>query len=140
MAVRIPEVTGGQPPAEPELVFQFDRGAAPYVPTPLAVGRWLYLWGDRGVVTCADAATGEIRWRGRVGGTFSASPIAVGGTIRNISADGEVVSLADGDTFEVLGRAALGEECRSTPAVVGERMVFRTVGRLLALDADPVAP
>jgi outer membrane protein assembly factor BamB len=137
VAVRIPEMGGGDPPVEPDLVFRLDRSAAPYVPTPLAVGGRLYLWGDRGVVTCVDAATGEIRWRGRVGGTFSASPIAVGGTIRNVSSEGEVVTLADGDAFEVLGRATLGEECRSTPAVVGDRIVFRTVGRLLAIDALP---
>jgi outer membrane protein assembly factor BamB len=136
VAVRVPEVVAGVAPVEPELVYRLDRSAAPYVPTPLAVGARLYLWGDRGVVTCVDAATGEVRWRGRVGGTFSASPIAVGGTIRNVSADGEVVTLADGDAFEVLGRAALGEECRATPAVVGGRMVFRTVGRLLAIDAE----
>jgi hypothetical protein len=79
---------------------------------------------------------GEVRWRGRVGGTFSASPIAVGGTIRNVSADGELVTLAAGDAFEVLGRAALGEECRATPSVVGGRMVIRTVGRLIAVDAE----
>jgi len=137
VAVRVPETATDANPAEPELVFRLDRSAAPYVPTPLAVGERLYLWGDRGVVTCVDAATGEVRWRGRVGGTFSASPIAVGGTIRNISADGEVVTLADGDDFEVLGRAALGEECRATPAVVGGRMVFRTASRLIALDAEP---
>jgi outer membrane protein assembly factor BamB len=136
VAVRMPDAGAGGPSAEPELVFQLDRSVAPYVPTPLVVGERLYLWGDRGVVTCADAATGAIRWRGRVGGTFSASPIAVGGTIRNVSADGEVVTLADGDAFEVLGRAALGEECRATPAVVGGRMVFRTVGRLVAIDAE----
>jgi len=135
VAVRIPDAVSAGPPPEPEIVFQLDRSAAPYVPTPLVVGERLYLWGDRGVVTCADAATGAIRWRGRVGGMFSASPIAVGGTIRNVSADGEVVTLADGDGFEVLGRAALGAECRATPAVVGGRMVFRTVDRLVAVDA-----
>ena len=136
VAVRVPVVTAAAEPTEPELVFRIDRSAAPYVPTPLAVGERLYLWGDRGVVTCVDAATGEVRWRGRVGGTFSASPIAVGGTIRNVSADGEMVTLADGDEFAVLGRATLGEECRATPAVVGGRMVFRTASRLIALDAE----
>ena len=136
VAVRVPVVTAAAEPTEPELVFRIDRSAAPYVPTPLAVVERLYLWGDRGVVTCVDVATGEVRWRGRVGGTFSASPIAVGGTIRNVSADGEMVTLADGDEFEVLGRATLGEECRATPAVVGGRMVFRTASRLIALDAE----
>lgn len=135
VAVRVP-VANPAAAAEPELVFRLDRSVAPYVPTPLAVGQRLYLWGDRGVVSCVDAATGEVRWRGRVGGTFSASPIAVGGTIRNVSADGELVTLAAGDAFEVLGRAALGEECRATPSVVGGRMVIRTVGRLIAVDAE----
>jgi hypothetical protein len=61
----------------------------------------------------------------------------VGGTIRNVSIDGDVITLADGDAFEVLGRSSLGEECRATPAVVDGRMVFRTVSRLLAIDAEP---
>ena len=122
---------------EPPVAFVLDRSVAPYVPTPLYLDGRLYLWGDRGVVTCVEAETGRVVWRGRVGGTFSASPIAVGGTIRNISADGEVVVIAAGDTFEVLGRTPLGAECRATPAVAGGRMVFRTVDRLLALDATP---
>ena len=54
-----------------------------------------------------------------------------------MSADGEVVVIAAGDVFEVLGRTPLGAECRATPAVAGGRMVFRTVDRILALDATP---
>jgi ABC-type branched-subunit amino acid transport system ATPase component len=50
-------------------------------------------------------------------------------------AEGEVVVIADGDAFEVLGRTPLGEPCRATPAVADGRMFFRSVGRLLALDA-----
>ena len=100
-----------------------------------------------------NAADGEVFWRGRVGGNFSASPVAVGGTIINVSIDGDIVVLADGDTFEEiaeslafleqsrgrirLGRTPLGEPCRSTPAVAAGRMFIRSVGRLHAL--DPVA-
>jgi len=123
--------------ADPAVVYTLDRGVAPYVPTPVASAGRLYLWGDRGVVTCVDAAAGATVWRGRVGGNFSASPIAVGGTIVNVSQDGEVVTIADGAAFEVLGRVPLGGTCRSTPAVVGRRMVFRSEGRLHALDAGP---
>lgn len=130
-----------RPPAGPgaaaEIAYTLDRSIAPYVPTPLVVDEFMYLWGDRGVVTCVRAATGETVWRGRVGGTYSASPIAVGDTIRNVSADGEAVAIRVGDAFEVLGRVPLGETCRATPAIVGDRMVFRTAGRLLALDAAP---
>ena len=136
LAVRLP-AAGAPAGTEPEIAYTIDRSAAPYVPTPLASGGRLYLWGDRGVVTCLDAASGEVRWKGRVGGNFSASPVAVGGTVLNVSADGEVVVLADGDALEVLGRTPLGEECRATPAVVEGRMIFRTAGRLHALDSSP---
>jgi hypothetical protein len=54
----------------------------------------------------------------------------------NVSAEGEVVVIADGEAFEVLGRTPLGEACRATPAVAGGRMFFRSVGRLYALDAS----
>jgi outer membrane protein assembly factor BamB len=139
VAVRPPAVgpAGGAVPPEAEIAYTIDRSAAPYVPTPVASGERLYLWGDKGIVTCVNAADGTVRWRGRVGGNFSASPIVVGGTVVNVSADGEVVVIADGEDFEVLGRAALGELCRSTPAVAAGRMFFRSAGRLHAL--DPVA-
>jgi outer membrane protein assembly factor BamB len=132
VAVRPP--VGGQA-AEPEIAYRLERGVAPYVPTPVASGRRLYLWGDRGVVTCVRVATGETLWRGRVGGTFSASPVVVGGAVVNVSQDGDVVSIADGEAFEVLGRSALGEPCRASPAVVGGWMVFRGDRRLYALEA-----
>ncbi len=141
VAVRAPQdgmaATGDGEPSEPEVAYQIDRSAAPYVPSPLAVGERLFLWGDRGVVTCVTAATGAVRWRGRVGGTFSASPVALGGAILNISADGEVIVLADGDDFEVLGRTPLGEECRASPAVADGRLYIRSVGRLSSLAAEP---
>jgi outer membrane protein assembly factor BamB len=131
-AVRPPSST-----EKPEVVYTLDRSIAPYVPTPLHVDGLVYLWNDRGVVTCIRATSGDTVWRGRVGGTYYASPIAVGGTVRNVSVDGEAVTIRGGDSFEVLGRADLGEPCRATPAVVDQRMVFRTVGRLMALDAEP---
>ncbi|MFM8434541.1 MAG: PQQ-binding-like beta-propeller repeat protein [Planctomycetia bacterium] len=123
---------GGQP-LTPQPAYTLDRSVAPYVPTPVASGPRLYLWGDRGVVTCVKAATGETLWRGRVGGMFSASPIVAGGAVINVSAEGEVVAIADGDAFEVVGRTPLGETCRATPAAAGGRIYFRTTRQLFAL-------
>lgn len=139
-ALRLPGAApAGARAVEPPVAYQLDRSIAPYVPTPVLGAAGLHLWGDRGVLTCVDPATGAVRWRGRVGGTFSASPVVVGGTVINVSGDGEVVVVADADSFEVLGRTALGEECRSTPAVVGPRMVFRSKSTLRALDSLPAA-
>lgn len=129
VAVRPPRGSEG----EASVAYQIDRSAAPYVPTPLASRGRLYLWGDRGVVTCIRAADGSHVWKGRVGGNFSSSPIAVGGRIVNVSSDGEIVVIADADTFEVVGRTSLDEETRATPAVAGERLIFRSLSHLWAL-------
>ena len=119
---------------EPSVAYQLERGVAPYVPTPLATAERLYLWGDRGVVTCVDPASGATRWRGRVGGSYSSSPIAVSDVVINVSADGEVVLIADADRFEVLGRRQLDEPSRATPAVADGRLLLRSEQRLYALD------
>jgi hypothetical protein len=68
-----------------------------------------------------------------VGGNFSASPIVAGGAVINVSAEGEVVAIKDGDALEVLGRVPLGDTCRATPAAAGGRIYFRTASRLFAL-------
>ena len=136
VAVRLPPPGAGAADAaaaEPEVAYQLDRSVAPYVPTPVRSGGRLYLWGDRGVVTCVSAADGTQVWRGRVGGTFSASPIVAGGAVINVSADGEVVAIRDGDEFAELGRTSLGETARATPAVAGDRLILRSVGHLLSL-------
>ena len=136
VAVRLPAARGVDPARaiEPEVAYALDRGSAPYVPLPLCVGERLYLWGDRGVVTCVNAASGDLLWRGRVGGGYAASPIALGDTVLNVSAEGEVVMIREAAEFAVLGRVPLGEECRATPAVAGKRIVFRTTGHLRSLD------
>jgi outer membrane protein assembly factor BamB len=122
-----------------EVVYEVSRSVAPYVPTPLYSQGRLYLWGDKGVVTCLDAATGDVRWKGRVGGNFSASPLAVGGRILNVSSDGEIVVLDDADTFTVRSRVSLDEETRATPAIAGGWFVLRSAGRLRALRLQPPA-
>jgi outer membrane protein assembly factor BamB len=129
VAVKPPDAAS----AESTVAYSIDKSAAPYVPTPLESRGRLYLWGDRGVVTCVHAADGSPLWKGRVGGNYSASPIALGGRIINVSSDGEVVVIADGESFEVLGRTPLGEETRATPAVAGAWLLFRSASHLWAL-------
>lgn len=135
VAVRLPPAGpagGTDKPAEPEIAFQLDRSLAPYVPTPVRAGNRLYLWGDRGVVSCVSATDGALVWRGRVGGTFSASPVVAGDAVVNVSAAGELIALEDGDGFEELGRTDLQEASRASPAVAGGRLIVRGVGHLFA--------
>jgi len=126
------EFADGKP--NPREVYRITR-SAPLCTTPLVVDDLLFLWADQGIVTCAEAATGKVHWRQRVGGNYYSSPISVGNRIYNVATDGEVVVLAASPEFRVLGRSQLGEGSHSTPAVAGGRMYLRTFSSLISLGA-----
>jgi outer membrane protein assembly factor BamB len=110
------------------------RNSAPYVPTPVVKGDLLFLWNAQGIVTCADAATGKIHWRERVGGgQYFSSPVCVDDRLFSISERGEVVAISATEEFKVLGRSALGEESHSTPTVAGGRMYLRTLTHVISV-------
>jgi len=121
-----------RPGEAPQEVYRIRR-QAPYVSTPVAAGELLFLFYDRGIVTCIDAPTGKVHFSERVGGSFSGSPIHVGQRIFCISDEGEVVVLAATKRYEVLARNPLGEPSRATPAVAGNRMYLRTYSHLISV-------
>jgi outer membrane protein assembly factor BamB len=121
----------GNPPQE---VYRLRQGV-PNIPTPVVAGDLLFLWHDRGTVSCLDIATGHEHWRERVGGKFHSSPLRIGDRIFCTSLDGEVVVLAASKDFQLLARNALGEPCTATPAVADNRIYFRTESSLISLGA-----
>ncbi len=109
------------------------RKSAPYVPTSICVGKLLFLWGDDGVVTCVQTASGEVVWQERLGKRFFSSPVCVDGRLFCVSTTGEVVVIAASDQFKLLARNPLGETTHSTPAVAGGRMYIHTTRHLISI-------
>jgi outer membrane protein assembly factor BamB len=109
----------------------------PYVPTPLMYQSYLFLWCDRGTVCCVDPTTGKDLWVKRIGGDFSGSPIGAGGMLFNVDEQGNVVVLAAGPEFKLLGKLPLGEPSNSTPAVANGRLYLRTFHHLTCVAARP---
>ena len=97
----------------------------------------MFLWYDRGVVTCIDGATGKVHWRERVGGNFHSSPVRVGDRIFGISLDGEVIVLAASKEYKLIARNELGEPVTATPAVADGRLLIRTEQSLICLGGKP---
>jgi len=127
VAIR-PPASGGS--ASAELVYEIDK-SLPYVPTPLYHEGLLFLLADSGVLTCADAATGQIWWRERIGGNFFASPVIAGDVLYCVSRDGQVVTIQAADTYQPIARTDLGEPTHATPAFAGGVIYLRTERHLI---------
>jgi outer membrane protein assembly factor BamB len=125
-------VRPGGPGKKPEVAYTI-RKSAPYVPTSVCVGDRLFLWSDGGIVSCVQAASGEVKWQERIGGNYFSSPLWVDGRLFCVSTKGEVVVVEAADQFQVLARNPLGEVTHSTPAVAGGRMYIHTTKSLISV-------
>lgn len=117
---------------QPQEVYRVTR-QAPYITTSIARGDLVFLCVDRGLVSCMQAADGTIVWSKRLSRGFAGSPVLVDGKLYVIDSDGEVLVLAAEREFKQLGRVALGEPSRATPAVAGGRMFLRTESQLFCI-------
>jgi outer membrane protein assembly factor BamB len=122
---------------EAMLWHHLNRGN--YMQTPLVYGEELYLLSDAGILACLDLATGETRFRERLGDGqtgFTASMVAGDGKLYATSEEGHVYTLAAGTDFEVLATSELGETCMATPAVAGGTLLWRTRGHVVAIGGE----
>lgn len=104
-----------------------------YVPSILHYEGLIYLTNEVGVVTCADAMTGETVWRHRLAGVFFASPVAGDGKVYFTSETGETFVLRAGRTAELMATNDLGERFLASPAISRGRIFLRADGRLFAV-------
>lgn len=75
---------------------------------------------------CWEAATGDQKWRGRLGGKFSASPVLAGGHIYASNEAGTTyVIKADPARFELVAENRLGDEAFASPSICGGRIYLR---------------
>ncbi len=97
-----------------------------YVPSMLFHAGHLYAVMDEGNAICLRSDTGAEVWKGRLGGTFSASPVMVGEHVLAVNEIGRTfVFKATPTEFEVLAENRLGDEVFATPAVSGGRIFMR---------------
>ncbi len=115
-----------------ELKLKIDR-SAPYVPTPVAHGELLFMWGDTGIVSCIRLPSGDVLWSKRIGGNVSASPVIAGEKLIGIAEDGTVTVLSASEKFHEFGNVKLEDTIRSTPALSEHFLLLRTDNRLICV-------
>ena len=107
--------------------WKYEKGTA-YVPSPILYGDYLYLTSDRGVLTCLDAKSGEVKYEGGrvpVPASFTASPVAFDGKILLTSEDGDTFIVKAGPKHEILGTNSVGEPVYASPAIADGSIYIR---------------
>jgi outer membrane protein assembly factor BamB len=118
---------GGTGDLADSVVWKYTKGTA-YVPSPILYGEYLYLTSDRGVLTCLDAKTGEVKYEGGrvpIPASFTASPVAFDGKILLTSEDGDTFVVKAGPKHEIIATNSVGEPVYASPAVAGGNIFIR---------------
>lgn len=119
----------------PNVAWTYAKGTA-YVPSPILYGDYLYLTTDRGILTCIDAKTGEVKYEGGrvpIPATFTASPVAFEGKILMTSEDGDTFIIKAGPKHEILGTNSVGEAVYASPAIADGRIFIRSEKNLYCI-------
>ena len=112
--------------------------AGTYNTSPLVYRGLDYSVYDRGSFACYDARTGDpvysqrkIAEKGRA--TFTSSPWAYNGKVFCLSEQGDTYVVEAGREFKLLHKNSLEELSISCPAIVGDRLIIRTVSKLYSI-------
>jgi outer membrane protein assembly factor BamB len=110
------------------------KQSVPEVSSPLYYQGQVYMVREGGIVTCLNAATGQVHYKERLGaeGAYFASPVAGDGKVYTCSYAGVVSVLAAGPKYQVLAQHDLGEHIMATPALVEGHIYLRTATQLYA--------
>jgi outer membrane protein assembly factor BamB len=119
------------------VVWKVDK-QVPANPSPILIGNELYMVSDQGILTCLDARKGDLVWRERLGGNFSASPIAADKVLYLAGEDGTTSVVATGRKFNLLATNKLDGRIMASPVVYGRHLLVRTASHLYKLGQPEV--
>lgn len=115
--------------------WKLEKGG-PDVPTPVSDGKYLYVVNDKGMVTCVELKTGEVKWgpTRTATGTVSASPLLADGKLYVTNESAITTVLATGPEFKVLATNTLEDDYTiASLAAVDGRIFVRTATHLYCI-------
>jgi outer membrane protein assembly factor BamB len=98
----------------------------PKKPSLLLLNDLLFGVEDNGTATCWNALTGEPFWSEKIGGHYSASPVAAAGRVYFFNEEGKSTVVAAARTFNRLAENQLGDGFMASPAVSGNALILRS--------------
>lgn len=117
------------PDSQLQIIWRSKRGV-PKKPALLRLDELLFGIDDSGIATCWEAQTGKVVWNERVGGNYSASPVAAEGRLYVCSEEGKTTVLAADRQFAKLAENLLEDGFMASPAISGKALFLRTKSAL----------
>lgn len=125
--------TGGRGDVSRTHVLWRIGSGAPYISSLVYYEGLVYMVNGLGIVTAVDAISGNRVWQERIGGIYSASPVAANGRIYLLNESGETVVIRAGRELDILARNALGERAVASPAISNGQLFIRTDTHLVCI-------
>ena len=121
---------------ESHIAWRVNR-FVPHNPSPIIHREAVYTVDDDGIAACRDLMTGEIQWKKRLGGNFSASPIMGEGRIYFMSEDGTCTIIKAAREFEQIARNKLDERTFASIAALDGSLIIRTESNIYRFGRNP---
>ncbi len=106
----------------------------PHTASMLAYEGLIYSVSDGGIAICVDAQTGDVIYRKRIGGGFSASPVLVDNKIYYTNESGVTTVIATGREYNMLAENDLGERTLASAAIDGNALIIRTADAIYRIE------
>jgi len=100
------------------------RKGAPYEPSMMVAGDFLFSVNRAGTAFCYEAATGQVLWQEKLG-RHHASPVLVNRQIFFINDKGQINVIKPSRQFERVATYELGESCYASPAISNGQVFIR---------------
>ena len=110
-----------------------QKQGVPALVSLLYVRPHLYTITRDNILYCLKASGGDIVWRRRLNGTYSASPVLADGKIYFLSEEGVTLVLRPGAEYDELAVNKLDERCLASMAVSHGHLYIRTAENLYSI-------
>jgi outer membrane protein assembly factor BamB len=131
-AIRAIRTDGTGDVTDTHIVWSTDRDV-PKVPSMLYVRPYLYVLTEAGLLKCINGRTGDVVWRERLAGKYSASPVYADGHIYFLNEAGKSVVIEAGPEFKKIAENELEDKCLASPAISEGKIFIRTASNLYCI-------
>ena len=108
------------------VVFKEDR-YIPKTPSFVESGGYLYLVDDTGSLTCRDGKSGELKWREKIPGNFSSSPVLIDDKLYLATEDGVAyVAEVSPKGGKIVFELEMEERIFASPALIDGALFLRS--------------